>query len=156
MVVQRCACALKSSVWHWLSSLITFHFEFWDNVYHWTWSSPILMEWLVSEFRRSVCLHPAHSIPILFSTGAGNLSSGPVCMLVADKLFGHFTNWAIIPVSSKYIRKETISYWDSSCACVCVCDLTWTSLCTPRRQNGHAGWKLKIGSAICMCDEYIH
>lgn len=156
MVVQRCACAVKTSGWHWLSSLITFHCRFWDNVCQWTWSSPILLEWEVSEFRRSVCLHPAHSIPILFSTGAGNLSSGPVYMLVEDKLFGHFTNWAIIPDSSKYIRKQTISYWDSSCACVCVCDLTWTSLFTPRRQNGHACWKLKIGNAVCMRDEYIH
>lgn len=91
MVVQRCACAVKTSGWHWLSSLITFYFRFWDNVCQWTWSSPILLEWVVSEFRRSVCLHPAHSIPILFSTGAGNLSSGPVYMLVEDKLFGHFT-----------------------------------------------------------------
>lgn len=120
MVMQRCACAVKTSGWHWLSSLITFHLRFWDNVCQWTWSSPILLEWVDSEFRRSVCLHPAHSIPIFFSTGVGNLSSGPVYMLVEDKLFGHFTNWAIIPASSKDIRKQFLTETHHVQVCVCV------------------------------------
>lgn len=57
---RDCVClhmCVETRGWRFVSSSIACHFIFWDRVSHWTWSSAIRLDWLVSVPKGFYCLH---------------------------------------------------------------------------------------------------